>query len=90
MKKLSISLLASVMALSLAACSGQGSAQGGSGSSSASSSEANVKLKDTKNLTEATSYQIQSMDYVTTALAEDHEYNANFVDGLLENDPSVR
>lgn len=86
MKKLSISLLASVMALSLAACSGQGSAQGGSGSSSASSSEANVKLKDTKNLTEATSYQIQSMDYVTTALAEDHEYNANFVDGLLEND----
>ena len=45
-----------------------------------------IKLSDTKNLVEASQYQIQSMDYVTTALAEDHEYNANFVDGLLEND----
>lgn len=29
-----------------------------------------------------------NMDYVTTALQADHEHNANFVDGLLENDPT--
>lgn len=29
---------------------------------------------------------VQSLDYVTTALAVDHEINANLVDGLLEND----
>lgn len=45
-----------------------------------------IKLQDTENLTEATTYQIQTLDYVVTALEEDHEYNANFVDGLLEND----
>jgi len=45
-----------------------------------------LKLSDLNNLTEASSYQIQQLDYLVTALAEDHEYNANFVDGLLEND----
>ena len=29
---------------------------------------------------------IQNMDYVVTYRSEDHRYNANFVDGLLEND----
>jgi len=29
---------------------------------------------------------IQNMDYVVSYRAEDHRYNANFVDGLLEND----
>lgn len=33
------------------------------------------------------SSDFQSLDYVTTALAVDHEINANLVDGLLENDP---
>lgn len=32
------------------------------------------------------SSDVQSLDYVTTALAVDHEINANLVDGLLEND----
>ena len=32
------------------------------------------------------SSDIQNMDYVVTNQAEDHRYNANFVDGLLEND----
>ena len=47
---------------------------------------ASIKLADTENLVEYTSYQIQQLDYLVTALAEDHEYNANFVDDLLEND----
>ena len=37
-------------------------------------------------LTVATSREIQTLDYVITALATDHELNANFVEGLLEND----
>ncbi|MBR4454755.1 MAG: peptide ABC transporter substrate-binding protein [Solobacterium sp.] len=45
-----------------------------------------IKLADTENLVETTSYELQSMDYVVSAKTEDHEYNANFVDGLLEND----
>ena len=45
-----------------------------------------IKLADTENLVEVTSYELQSMDYVVSAKTEDHEYNANFVDGLLEND----
>ena len=32
------------------------------------------------------SSDIQNMDYVVSYRAEDHRYNANFVDGLLEND----
>ena len=39
-----------------------------------------------RELTVATSREVQTMDYVITALAEDHELNANFVDGLTEND----
>lgn len=29
-----------------------------------------------------------NMDYVTSSLQVDHEHNANFVDGLVENDPT--
>jgi ABC-type oligopeptide transport system substrate-binding subunit len=32
------------------------------------------------------SSDLSNMDYVLTSLAVDHEYNANFVDGLVEND----
>lgn len=38
-----------------------------------------------KELTEASAREISSMDYVVTSLAENHEYNVNFVDGLVEN-----
>lgn len=84
MKKISV-LLTGVLALSLVACGGSSSGNEGK-TDDGGSSDSTVKLKDTNNLIEATGYQLQSMDYVTTALAEDHEYNANFVDGLLEND----
>lgn len=96
MKKFSKSLLAGVTMLSLAACSGSGTAAGSSAAASGSASEvetymsdtkaAEIKLADTKNLVEVTNYELQSMDYVTTAMTEDHWYNADMVDGLLEND----
>lgn len=100
MKKLSAVLLSAMMAVTLAGCGGSSSAAAtesaaatAAASASAGAEEymsdtaaADIKLSDTDNMTEYTSYQIQSMDYLVTALAEDHEYNANFVDGLLEND----
>ena len=59
-------------------------AEGGNDASATAVSD--IKLADTKNLVETTSYELQSMDYVVSAKTEDHEFNANFVDGLLEND----
>ena len=93
MKKYFTTLLSALMALALAAC-GNGTTQpttpteGGNegGGTAAAGSVADIKLADTENLVEVTSYELQSMDYVVTAKTEDHEYNANFVDGLLEND----
>ena len=67
-----------------ASTEGTGTTEGGN--NSASTSVADIKLADTANLVETTSYELQSMDYVVSAKTEDHEYNANFVDGLLEND----
>lgn len=91
MKKYLAGVLSAAMAVALAGC-GSSSSAGSSATASADAEYmsnikvADIKLKDTKNLVEATAYQLQTMDYVVTALAEDHEYNANFVDGLLEND----
>ena len=85
MKKLSMVLLSSMMFFGLVGCKTSDPKK----TEEAYLSDVkatDIKLSDTKNLVEASQYQIQSMDYVTTALAEDHEYNANFVDGLLEND----
>ncbi|NLC97199.1 MAG: peptide ABC transporter substrate-binding protein [Erysipelotrichaceae bacterium] len=42
-----------------------------------------------KELTVATNREVKSMDYVTTALASDHEINGNLVDGLLENNANT-
>lgn len=39
-----------------------------------------------KEITVATNREVQTMDYVVTALASDHEINVNLVDGLLETD----
>lgn len=39
-----------------------------------------------KDYVVATSREVQTLDYVKTALTSDHEINANLVDGLLEND----
>lgn len=101
MKKLSAVLLSAMMGVTLAGCGGSSATATATASAAASAAAsasagteeymsdtaaADIKLADTDNLTEYTSYQIQSMDYLVTALTEDHEYNANFVDGLLEND----
>ena len=102
MKKLFKTFLSALMALSLAACGSSDTGSNEPAVADAEGGEEEVveeveayvsttavddiKLADTKNLVEATSYQIQQLDYLVTALAEDHEYNANFVDGLLEND----
>lgn len=98
MKKYFVTFLSALMSLTLVACGSgstpapaataeaggtEGTAQGGTG---ATGNVADIKLADTKNLVEVTSYELQSMDYVVSAKTEDHEYNANFVDGLLEND----
>lgn len=44
------------------------------------------EVKSLDSLTNVFTSDIQSLDYVSTALAVDHEINANLVDGLLEND----
>lgn len=75
MKKLSVALLALMMALSLAAC----------GQSNTGTTTEEKKLADTKNFVYPSSRELGTMDYTVTALAEDHEFNSNFVDGLLEN-----
>lgn len=74
MKKVLTLLLCSLFALSLVGCSNNG---GGSGDSA---------YTGPTEMTVATSREVQTMDYVITALATDHEINANLVDGLLEND----
>ncbi len=101
MKKYFATLLSAVMALSLAACGTDTSAgtpaptaapaDGGTATAApadggSTTAVSDIKLADTENLVETTSYELQSMDYVVSAKTEDHEYNANFVDGLLEND----
>ncbi len=72
MKKLFTLLLCSLFALTLVGC--------GSGGGDSTSTF------DTENLTVATSREVQQLDYTVTALATDHEVNANLVDGLLEAD----
>ena len=102
MKKYFATFLSALMALSLAACGTDTSAgepaeapAEGTEETTEAAPEApdanatavtDIKLADTENLVEVTSYELQSMDYVVSAKTEDHEYNANFVDGLLEND----
>ncbi len=96
MKKYFATFLSALMALSLAACGANtgtaepaAPAEGGEEVAAPdvnATSVADIKLADTENLVEVTSYELQSMDYVVSAKTEDHEYNANFVDGLLEND----
>ena len=75
MKKLFCLLLSLLMVISLAACSG-----------GKKELVNNVKLNNTKELVSNDSAEIESMDYVVTALASNHEYNVNFVDGLIEAD----
>ena len=95
MKKSLLLAMSGLLSVSLVACSNGGtSAASSSGSAGSSSAEptfdvnavdvSTLKLANTKEYTYADSSEIASMDYVTTALATDHEINVNFVDGLVE------
>ncbi|MDD6885982.1 MAG: ABC transporter substrate-binding protein, partial [Solobacterium sp.] len=42
-----------------------------------------LKLANTKEYVYSDSREVASMDYLVTALASDHQYNVNFVDGLV-------
>ena len=84
MKKLLLTVMALLMSVSMVACSSNSS----TGTTTSTEGEATTDGGYTgpTEYVEATSREVQTMDYVITALAEDHELNANFVDGLLEND----
>ena len=95
MKKLLMVLLTVLMAFSLVAC-GNSNNTDDSATTDAATEEAtfdvdavdlsSLKLTDTTNLVTADSREPANLDYVTTALATDHQYNTNFVDGLVETD----
>lgn len=88
--------LALATAMSLTACGGGGQtassstkpseSASGSGEPASSSESPKENLPD-KPVTFTYNSEVSNMDYVTTALATDHQVNANLVDGLLETDP---
>ncbi len=82
MKKLFSLLLSMLMVFSLVACNN------GNNTNNDKEQELpnNVKLNSTTELVSNDVAEIESMDYVVTALASNHEYNVNFVDGLIEAD----
>lgn len=93
MKKLLMLLLTVLMAFSLVACSKDTADDTNNGDTTeeptfdASAVDlSTLKLTDTKNLVTADSREPANLDYVTTALATDHQFNVNFVDGLIEED----
>jgi oligopeptide transport system substrate-binding protein len=96
MKKLLVLLLSLLMAITLVACGQKeepapAPAPEGGEEEAAPTYESTVsiddlKLADTKTYVAADTSEIANMDYVTTALATDHEINVNFVDGLVECD----
>ena len=94
MKKLLVLMLSLLMAITLVACGNKEETpepapapEGGEEEAATYESTVaieDLKLADTKTLVTADSSEIANMDYVTTALATDHEINVNFVDGLVE------
>jgi oligopeptide transport system substrate-binding protein len=88
MKKLFSLLLAVMMAFSVVGCTNNGNNSNNNAAPVGPElDENNVKLADTKNMVINGSAEITNMDYVTTAQATNHEWNVNFVDGLVEADP---
>ena len=73
MKKLLVLSLGVLLALTLVGCNG-----GGGGTAS------DVELQDSYTVTYMTE-ELDSMDYVATNKANNHQHNVNFVEGLLEN-----
>ncbi|MBR4469939.1 MAG: peptide ABC transporter substrate-binding protein [Erysipelotrichaceae bacterium] len=93
MKKLLVLLLSLMMVLTLAACGNKEETPAETpAEEEAPSYDANavdvgsLKLATTSEYTYPDSSEIDNMDYVTTALATNHEINSNFVDGLVETD----
>ena len=102
MKKFFLLMLSLLMVLSLAACNNNAQPSGGEEGGEVVdgggdeepeySYDANavdlssLKLASTTEYTYPDSSEIDNLDYVTTALATNHEINANFVDGLVETD----
>lgn len=90
MKKLLMVLLAVLMAFTLVACGKDNSNTGNDGEDEKPTFDvsavdtSSLKLADTKNLVVADSRELSNLDYVTTDLASDHQFNVNFVDGLIE------
>ena len=92
MKKLLVALLALLMVLTLTACGKKDEAPV-TGGEEPTGEEAtfdvnavdvsSLKLANTKEYVYSDSREVASMDYLVTALASDHEYNVNFVDGLV-------
>ena len=92
MKKLLVALLALLMVLTLTACGKKDEAPV-TGGEEPTGEEAtfdvnavdvsSLKLANTKEYVYSDSREVASMDYLVTALASDHQYNVNFVDGLV-------
>ncbi len=92
MKKLLVALLALLMVLTLTACGKKNEAPV-TGGEEPTGEEAtfdvnavdvsSLKLANTKEYVYSDSREVASMDYLVTALASDHQYNVNFVDGLV-------
>ena len=92
MKKLLVALLALLMIVTLTACGKKDEApvvDGGDTEGDVATFDVNavdvssLKLANTKEYVYSDSREVASMDYLVTALASDHQYNVNFVDGLV-------
>lgn len=92
MKKLLVALLALLMIVTLTACGKKDEAPvtgGDEPTGEVATFDVNavdvssLKLANTKEFVYSDSREVASMDYLVTALASDHQYNVNFVDGLV-------
>ena len=92
MKKLLVALLALLMIVTLTACGKKDEAPvtgGDEPTGEVATVDVNavdvssLKLANTKEYVYSDSREVASMDYLVTALASDHQYNVNFVDGLV-------
>ena len=92
MTKLLVALLALLMIVTLTACGKKDEAPvtgGEEPTGEVATFDVNavdvssLKLANTKEYVYSDSREVASMDYLVTALASDHQYNVNFVDGLV-------
>lgn len=92
MKRLAALLLALVLVLS--ACGGQGAKTTDKGKDQqkageeGSKKDPNAKQTAKKEVTIPKDFSVENLDYVVSDKQPDHEHTVNFVDGLLENDPT--